>query len=199
MPEQDGRGADIVGDVAMKKALVLLANGCEEMEAVTTVDILRRGGVEVTVAGVNEGVIQASRGVRLVPDQALDAALKNGPWDMVVLPGGMDGTRTLTEDPRVQALLRETHGAGGIVAAICAAPMALERAGLLSGCRFTAYPGVLKPDAGGGTYTGSRVEVDGNLVTSRGPGTAVDFALTLVEIAAGRMMREKVRQSLVMD
>ena len=84
----------------MKKALVLLANGCEDMEAVTTVDILRRGGVEVTVAGVTDGVITASRGVRLMPDIPLNEALKQGPWDMVVMPGGMDGTRSLTEDRR---------------------------------------------------------------------------------------------------
>jgi len=183
----------------MKKALVLLANGCEEMEAVTTIDILRRGGVEVTVAGVTDGVITASRGVKLVPDVPLNDALRQGPWDMVVMPGGMDGTRALTEDQRVQALLKETHGSGRILAAICAAPMALERAGLLKGRRFTAYPGVLKVDAGGGTYTGKRVEVDGNVVTSRGPGTAVDFALNLVELAAGKAIREKVRQSLVAD
>ena len=183
----------------MKKALVLLANGCEEMEAVTTVDILRRGGVEVTVAGVTDGVITASRGVRLMPDIPLNEALKQGPWDMVVMPGGMDGTRALTEDRRVQILLKETHDSGRLVAAICAAPMALERAGLLKDRRFTAYPGVLKVDAGGGTYTGSRVEIDGQVVTSRGPGTAVDFALTLVELAAGKVVREKVRQSLVAD
>ncbi len=183
----------------MKKALVLLANGCEEMEAVTTIDILRRGGVEVTVAGLSPGTVNASRGVRLVPDLPLDEALGKGPWDLVALPGGMDGTRALTEDSRVQALLRDTHKRGAMVAAICAAPMALERAGLLLGRRFTAYPGVLAQDAGGGTYTGARVEVDGKVVTSRGPGTAVDFALTLVGLLAGPEARDKVRQSLVAD
>ncbi len=188
-----------MGDGTVKKALVLLANGCEEMEAVTTIDILRRGGIDVTVAGVTGNVVTASRGVKLVPDLSLDEALKHGPWDMVVMPGGMDGTRALTEDQRVQSLLRETHAGGRVVAAICAAPMALERAGLLKGRRFTAYPGVLKVDAGGGTYTGTRVEIDGNVVTSRGPGTAVDFALALVELAAGKAMRDKVRQSLVAD
>lgn len=183
----------------MKKALVLLANGCEEMEAVTTIDILRRGDVEVTVAGVTDGVITGSRGVKLIPDVSLNEALRQGPWDMVIMPGGMDGTRALTEDQRVQALLEETHEGRRIVAAICAAPMALERAGLLKGRRFTAYPGVMRVDAGGGTYTGNRVEIDGQVVTSRGPGTAVDFALTLVELAAGKAVREKVRQSLVAD
>lgn len=181
----------------MAKVLLPLADGCEELEAVTIIDVLRRAEIEVVIAGLKEGPVRASRGVTLVPDTTLDAARARGDFDAVVLPGGMGGTHALAADARVAALLKELAAAGKTVAALCAAPLVLAKAGLLTGRRFTAYPGVLKDADAGGTQTGAAVEVDGNLVTSRGPGTAMDFALALVEVLCGRTVRDEVEAGLV--
>jgi 4-methyl-5(b-hydroxyethyl)-thiazole monophosphate biosynthesis len=180
----------------MAKVLVPLAQGCEELEAVTIIDILRRGGIEVITAGLSAGPVQASRGTILLPDVLLDAVLGQS-YDMVVLPGGMPGSAHLQNDPRIIALLQKTAAAGNTVAAICAAPMALHAAGLLKGKTVTGFPGVLEELPGSHTCTGEAVAVDGNVVTSRGPGTAMDFALTLVERLAGKARRDQVEAGLV--
>lgn len=180
----------------MAKVLVPLAQGCEEIEAVTVVDILRRAGIEVTTAGLAAGPVRASRGTVLLPDATLDEVLGRT-YDMVVLPGGMPGSEHLKNDARIVALLQKTAAAGHDVAAICAAPMALHAAGLLQGKTVTAFPGVLEELPGSHRYTGRAVEADGNIVTSRGPGTAMDFALILVERLAGKAKREQVEAGLV--
>ena len=180
----------------MAKVLVPLAAGCEELEAVTIVDLLRRAGIEVVMAGLQPGIIKASRGTQLVPDALLDSVLRDE-FDMVVLPGGMPGARHLKEDGRVQALLKRLAGEGKYTAAICAAPMALAEAGLLSGRKATAYPGVLEklglPDV---ELQNQAVVKDGTVITSRGPGTAMDFALELIEILADRETRQEVEAGL---
>ncbi len=180
----------------MAKVLVPLAAGCEELEAVTIVDLLRRAGVEVVMAGLQPGIIKASRGTQLVPDALLDSVLGDE-FDMVVLPGGMPGARHLKEDGRVQALLKRLASEGRYTAAICAAPMALAEAGLLSGRKATAYPGVLEklglPDV---ELQNQAVVRDGTVITSRGPGTAMDFALELIEILADRDTRREVEAGL---
>ncbi len=180
----------------MAKVLVPLAAGCEELEAVTIIDILRRAGIEVITAGLTSGPVRASRGTVLLPDASL-ADAGGQTYDLVVLPGGLPGSEHLKNDPRIIALLQRTAAAGGLVAAICAAPMALHAAGLLEGRRVTAYPGVLEDLPGRHVHTGAAVETDGNIVTSRGPGTAMDFALALVERLAGRPRREVVEAALV--
>jgi 4-methyl-5(b-hydroxyethyl)-thiazole monophosphate biosynthesis len=180
----------------MAKVLVPLAAGCEELEAVTIVDLLRRAGVEVVMAGLQPGIVKASRGTQLVPDASLDSVLRDE-FDMVVLPGGMPGARHLKEDGRVQALLKRLAAEGRYTAAICAAPMALAEAGLLSGRKATAYPGVLEklglPDV---ELQNQAVVRDGTVITSRGPGTAMDFALELIEILADRDTRREVEAGL---
>jgi 4-methyl-5(b-hydroxyethyl)-thiazole monophosphate biosynthesis len=168
----------------MAGVLVPLAQGCEEIEAVTVIDILRRAGIDVITAGLAEGPVRASRGTVLLPDTTLDAAL-NHDYDMIVLPGGMPGSQHLQDDPRVIGLLQRMAAAGNYVAAICAAPMALHAAGLLQGKRATSFPGVLDRLPGSHVYVNDAVVTDGNVVTSRGPGTAMDFALVLVELLAG--------------
>jgi 4-methyl-5(b-hydroxyethyl)-thiazole monophosphate biosynthesis len=179
----------------MSKVLIPLAQGCEELEAVTVADILRRAGVDVMMAGLIDGNVRCSRGVVLVPDVLLDDVLSET-FDMVVLPGGMPGSEHLKNDPRVLALLKKTAAQGHYIAAICAAPMALHTAGLLAGKAATSFPGVLDTLPGTHHYRNDAVVVDGHVITSRGPGTAMDFALTLLELLCGKQKRDEIETEL---
>lgn len=179
----------------MPKVLVLLAQGCEEIEAVTVIDILRRAGVEVVSAGLDDLPVLASRGVMLLPDTTLDTALEYN-FDMIVLPGGQPGTNNLKADKRVIALLQQMAQQGKYLAAICAAPSVLATAGLLDHRKATSYPTCLDGFPKVTRQTAAVVE-DGKLITSRGPGTAMDFALTLVERLAGKAKRQEVEAALV--
>lgn len=181
----------------MAKVLVPLADGCEELEAVTIIDLLRRAGIEVVTAGLQPGIIKASRGTQLMPDMTLDAALAHE-FDMVVLPGGMPGAKHLKEDPRILNRLKKMAGEGKYTAAICAAPTVLAEAGLLEGKKATSYPGFLDKMALPDTYYVTDAVVrDGKVLTSRGPGTAMDFALALIEALSGRATRDQVEAGLV--
>lgn len=179
----------------MARVLIPLADGCEELEAVTVIDLLRRAGVNVTVAGLKSGIVKASRGVQIVPDATLDVALHED-YDMVVLPGGLPGATHLREDPRIIALLRKMAAAGRYTAAICAAPRVLAEAGVLQGKQATCYPGALD-GLPGVSVSSAPVVRDGKVLTSRGPGTAMDFALELIETLAGRETRRQVEAGLV--
>ncbi len=180
----------------MPRVLVPLAHGFEDLEAVTLVDLLRRAGFDVVTAGLEPGLVSGSRGTRVQPDATLDEALAMD-YDLIALPGGLPGAEHLRDDPRVQKLLRDMAAAGRLTAAICAAPIALAAAGLLDGRRATAYPGVLDSlDLPHTRQRGDAVVVDGKVVTSRGPGTAMDFALTLIELLAGRDKRDQVEAGL---
>ena len=178
----------------MSTVLVPLAHGCEELEAVTIIDLLRRAGITVTVAGLETGPVTASRGVVLLPDTTLDAVLDQD-FDMVVLPGGLGGAQRLEADQRIAALLRQMTDQGRFVAAICAAPRVLAKAGLLQDREVTAYPGILdgQPEI---RLSSAAVVRDGTFITSRGPGTALDFALSLIEILCGREQRDTVDAAL---
>jgi 4-methyl-5(b-hydroxyethyl)-thiazole monophosphate biosynthesis len=180
----------------MPKVLVPLAQGCEELEAVTIIDLLRRAGIEVVSAGLDDKPVKASRGVMLLPDTTLDEALKQD-YDMVALPGGMPGMTNLKNDPRIITLLKKMAAAGQYTCAICAAPVVLAEAGLLGGKRATSYPGFLDklnlPDM---TYMNDAVVTDSKVITSRGPGTAMDFALTLIETLVGKTKRDEVENGL---
>ena len=178
----------------MPRVLVPLAQGCEELEAVTVIDILRRAGVDVVTAGLIPGPVRASRGVVLVPDTLLDA-VGNDPFDMIVLPGGKEGAERLGEDSRVRDLLRRMAAEGRYVAAICAAPGVLAKAGLLDGRQATAFPGILDR-VPGLTPSAEAVVRDGTIVTSRGPGTALDFALELVRLLKGDAVKAEVEAPL---
>jgi len=179
----------------MAKVLVPLAEGCEEIEAVTIIDLLRRAGIDVVVAGLKAGIVTASRGVQLVPDVTLDVALQHD-YDMVVLPGGMPGAANLKDDARMIALLKKMAAAGQYTAAICAAPMVLAEAGLLDGKQATSYPGFLDAIPGV-TLSSAAVVQDGKVLTSRGPGTAMDFALALIEVLSGSEKRQQVESALL--
>lgn len=179
----------------MARVLVPLARGCEELEAVTVIDLLRRAGIEVVTAGLDEGVVEASRGVKLVPDTTLEEALDQE-FDMVVLPGGGPGAKRLAGDQRVTQLLKRLAESEKFTAAICAAPMVLAGAGLLRERRATSFPGALDGLDHGARYVEESVVQDGTVVTSRGPGTAMDFALHLIELLAGRGRRDEVEGAL---
>jgi 4-methyl-5(b-hydroxyethyl)-thiazole monophosphate biosynthesis len=180
----------------MAKVLVPLAQGCEELEAVTVIDLLRRAGLEVTTAGLDGQVVRASRGVVLVPDTTLDDALADD-YDMVVLPGGLPGADHLANDPRIIDLVKRMSLAGKFTAAICAAPRVLARAGLLDNRAATSFPGAIDTAAIAGIdYREQPVVVDGRVITSRGPGTAMDFALELIYQLQGNAVRDRVEASL---
>ena len=181
----------------MPRVLVPLAPGCEELEAVTIVDVQRRAGIDVLTAGLTAGPIRASRGVVFIPDTTLDQVVDEE-FDMIVLPGGLPGADHLNDDPRIHRILQRAAAAGRYTAAICAAPKVLAGAGLLDGRQATAYPGVLDRLNLPRTEILQRAVVtDGHVVTSRGPGTAMDFALELIERLLGNSKRAEVEMALV--
>ncbi len=182
-----------------RTVLVILADGCEELEAVTVIDLLRRAGVEVVVAGLTGSAVLASRRVKLVPDCSLDDALRRE-YDMVALPGGTVGAENLANDTRVIDLVKKMAQAGKFTCAVCAAPKVLAKAGVLAGKQATAYPGILEAtDVPGLKYTAQAVVQDGTVITSRGPGTAMDFALALIEALVGKGKRQEVEKALVRE
>lgn len=179
----------------MARVLVPLAPGCEEIEAVTIIDLLRRAEVEVVIAGLQPGPVVASRGTVLLPDLNLDEALRTQ-YNMIALPGGI-GANHLQNDPRIIDMVRKMAGQGRFVAAICAAPKVLATAGVLEGRRATWFPNSLTPtETQGAVRTEDAVVQDGNIITSRGPGTAMDFALHLIEVLTNEATRAQVEKSL---
>ncbi|XP_066257609.1 protein dj-1beta isoform X2 [Euwallacea similis] len=183
-----------------KKALVFLAPGAEEMEFVISVDVLRRGGMSVVVAGLPDfNLIKCSRNVNIKPDIGISEASSQGPYDVLVLPGGLGGAKAFTESQLVGELLKEQEKAGKWIAAICAAPTALKAHGVGVGKAVTSYP-AMKAQMEGGSYNykEDKVVVDGNLITSRGPGTAFDFALTIVDKIVGQEKAIEVAKGMLL-
>ena len=183
----------------MPRVLVPLAQGCEELEAITITDLLVRAGFNVTTAGLDNQAVTASRGTVIIPATDLDTALQQD-YDMIVLPGGLPGADYLNEDSRIQQTIATMHQAGKFVAAICAAPRVLASAGILEGKHVTAYPGTLeKLNLTNITITQQPIVRDGNILTSRGPGTAIDFALSLIELLADTATRDRVEAGLARE
>ena len=180
------------------KTLVLLADGSEEMEAVIVIDVLRRAGWPVTVAAIGEQLLlQASRDVKIQADILLQDC-ESSSFNLLVLPGGKGGTDRFIADSTVQALLRTWDKAGKPLAAICAAPLALDAAGILRHRQYTCYPGI-ETQISAGTHCEREVVQDENLITSRGPGTAFGFALTLVATFESEEAAEKLRRQMVLS
>lgn len=179
----------------MKTVLVPLADGCEELEAITIMDILTRAGAQVISAGLKPGLVIASRGAKLQPDTTL-AEVETSTFDLIALPGGLPGADHLANDPVLQKLLKQQADKNAPLAAVCAAPRALAAAGVIQQKTITSYPGSLDHLSGDWRNTGHAVEVDGNIVTGRGPGVAMDFALTLVEKLFGQETRDEVEAAL---
>ena len=177
----------------MKRALILLADGFEEVEAITSIDFLRRAGVDAVAVGVTGRDVEGGHDIRVVPDVTIDG-LETGEgdggrldddYDALIIPGGAAGAKNIAADERAMALIRDALHAGKLVAAICAAPgLVLGANGLLESRTFTCYPG-FESHATSGSFVEDRVVVDGNLITSRGPGTAAEFAEAIVSRLAG--------------
>ena len=181
----------------MKKAIVFLANGFEEMEATGTVDILRRGGIDTkTVSITDDRKVVGAHHMEYRADALLSETDFSG-IDALILPGGMPGASNLNESETVKEALLQQYRQGGIVAAICAAPMVLGGLGLLKGRKATCYPG-FEPKLIGATVTGEAVEVDGNVVTGRGPGLVFNFGLALVSLLKGDAVAEEVAAGLLL-
>lgn len=177
-----------------KKAIVILAEGFEEIEAVTPIDILRRAGVDVTVAGLGGVKIKGSRGLVVAADKTLDEAGMD--FDACVLPGGSLGAKNLAASDKVKQLISKMHTEGKIVAAICAAPaLVLAPLGILKGKAATCHPGMQTNFAKDTSYREDAVVVDGNIITSRGPATALPFALAIAEKLCGKEVSGNVRKA----
>lgn len=182
----------------MATVLLPLAEGFEDLEAVAVIDVLRRAGIGVVVAGLGAGPVRGSRETAIVPDARLDDVMDRD-FDMLVLPGGMPGVKHLREDARIRTLVERYRQASRYTAAICAAPSILAAYGFLEGKRATSNPKFRDQVAIAGVdYSEDDVVADGSLVTSRGAGTAIPFALKLVEVLAGRAKRDEVEAGLVM-
>ncbi len=163
-----------------KRVLVPIATGFEEIEALTVVDILRRAEAEVVLAGLAEQwPIVGRSNISVIPDMTFDKALTTGPFDTIVLPGGLPNAFILRDDERVIGALKEHASRGGHVAAICASPVGLDRAGLLEGKRLTSHP-TIRGELPADRYCEERVVVDDRIMTSRAAGTAMEFAFAIV-------------------
>lgn len=177
------------------RILLPLAEGFEEIEAVTIIDVLRRGGLDVTTATLDDNL--AVKGAHNIVVKADTTWPDSDNFDVIVLPGGGTGTENLGSDPRVIEALKKFEAEGKLVAAICAAPTVLEQAGILEGKRATCYP-ACAPQLGA-SYDDMPAVADGNVITSQGPATAMLFALVLVEHLAGKEVAQKLANGLLAE
>lgn len=180
----------------MKKVLIHFADGFEEIEAITPVDVLRRAGCEVvTVSITGKNEVTSRRGVIVVADKHfVEADYEQA--DMIVLPGGQPGADNLNHHEGLKKQIKALHEKGKMIAAICAAPLVLGSAGVLKGKKATCYPGT-ESQLTGATCTGNDVEVDGNIITGKGPGLALEFSLMLAEKLVGKAKADEVRRAML--
>ncbi len=178
----------------VKKAIVILAEGFEEIEASTAIDILRRAGLDVVIAGLKDIKVKGSRGMNILADKKFDEA--GSDFDACVLPGGMLGAINLASSQKVRSLIKDMNKSGKIIAAICASPaIVLARLGILKGRSVTCYPGLEEKFDKDTTCKEDNVAIDGNIITSRGPATAMEFALEIVEKMCGKEMKDKLNKA----
>ncbi len=181
----------------MSKVLLPLAKGFEEVEAVSLIDVMRRGGIEVTVAYLDSELVLGANGIVVKGDVSIDE-VEADEFDMIVLPGGWEGTYNLADDERVQNLLREFNAKEKLVGAICAAPFALNRAGVLKD-EYTCYPSVEDEIKKDGYRDDKQVVVSQNIMTSRGPGTALCFGLEIVKKLQGEENYQAIKGGMLLD
>lgn len=174
-----------------KNVVVLMAEGFEEIETATPIDVLRRAGCEVLVAGLAGKTVKGAHGLSCMADVELDSL--QGGFDLMLLPGGMPGAKNLGESAVAKEMAGAMLKSGKMVAAICAAPvMTLGAWGYLEGKSATCYPGMEKMFPDGVRFSPERVVIDGNIITSRGPGTALEFSLAV----AGQLVGEEIAKRL---
>lgn len=178
------------------KILVLLAIGFEEIEAVTAIDILRRAGIDVVTASLGDRLVEGAHKICVKADTTLDA-VNQAKFDGLVLPGGFPGFVNLGDDDRVLKIIKQMDEGGRYVAAICAAPSVLIKAGILQGRKATVSPSGKAEMAACASYSDERVVVDGKIITSQSPGTAMEFALKLVEVLAGEGKMEEIKAQTI--
>ncbi len=181
----------------MLHVLVPLAPGFEELEAITITDLLVRADIKVTTCGLDDQPVTASRGTTIIPNTSIDKIIDTA-FDLIVLPGGLPGADYLRDNEKVQSLIKKQAIENKYIAAICAAPKALAKAGILTNKRATSFPGVLEAlEDNSITITNNAVEIDGNIITSRGPGTAIDFTLSLIELLIDKDKKYAINKQLV--
>jgi protein deglycase len=179
----------------MPRVVVVLADGFEEVEAMSIIDVLRRAEIETMVVGLHDGPALSARKVKVIPDTTIDTITAED-FDMIVLPGGQPGADNMNKDARVQDLIKSFNAKGKRISAICAAPIVLAGAGILRGKRVTSYP-TYKDKLGNVVYEEKEVVQDGNILTSRAAGTALFFALAIVEQLAGREKAQKIKEAML--
>ena len=181
-----------------KKVLMPVTDGTEELEAVAIIDVLRRADIEVTVASTTGArQITCSRGVILIADELISACSEES-YDLVVLPGGIPGAQNLRDSIELTAILKKQHREGKYYGAICASPVViLEHHGLLEGKKATCHPG-FEDQMKNLDQSNARVVIDGNCITSRGAGTAIEFALELLELLVDKEKRRDVEGGLAL-
>ena len=176
----------------MKKVALLLADGFEEVEVVTPADFLRRAGIQVVISSVGGELVTGSNNIVIKADSTIDALPAD--LDGIILPGGMPGATNLAQSEVVTKLLNKMNNDNKLVAAICAAPaLVLGGAGLLEGRKFTCYPGFEK-EVTAADFSTERVVQDGNIITSRGPGTAAEFSIAVIEYLLGSDAANSVKE-----
>jgi 4-methyl-5(b-hydroxyethyl)-thiazole monophosphate biosynthesis len=182
----------------MKKVLIHFADGFEEIEAITPIDVLRRAGCEVvTVSVTGNSEVTSTRGVTLLADKHfVEADYEEA--EMIILPGGQPGANNLNKHEGLKKQIQLFQEKRKFIAAICAAPLVLGSTGILRGRKATCYPGV-EPQLTGATCTGKGVERDGHIITGKGPGFALDFSLMLAEVLAGKDKANEVRKAMLID
>jgi 4-methyl-5(b-hydroxyethyl)-thiazole monophosphate biosynthesis len=183
----------------MAEALVILAPGFEEMEAVTVIDVLRRCEINVTVAGLSPDLVEGAHDIKIIPDKSIEQVYIRD-FDVIVLSGGSPGFKNLRQDERVLHIIRRTSDSGKLVTAICAASAVLSDAGVLKNRKCTIYPGMeSEVEENVGEVLEDFVVVDGNVITSRGPATALLFALKIAERLVGKEIAKGVRKKTLTD
>ena len=179
----------------MEQIVVPLADGHEEIEAITNIDVLRRAGLDVVTVSLDDETVHGDHGIDIEADKNIDE-LDLSKVEGIVLPGGMPGAKNLKEDDRVIEIVQKLDQKDKLVAAICAAPMVLEEAGVIDDRPATSYPGFDK-EMPSCRYQEDRVVVDDNLVTGRGPGVALEFAIKIVELIVGAEKAEELKAAMV--
>lgn len=175
------------------KILVPLADGFEEIEAVTIIDILRRAGMETVTAALKSNPVKGSHNISINADKIFD---ENEDFDIIALPGGMPGSDNLKNDIRIINIIKKISKSGGITAAICAAPIVLSKAGVLKDKKFTCYPGY-EEEISEGKFINEPVVSDGLIITAKGAGCAPLFALAIVELVKGKQTAQELKKQIM--